>query len=258
MTAPPFRHVRDLWDDAAADRLDPVGRLAYRSNLLGSAPRITNTGGGNTSSKLTERDPLTGEPVEVLWVKGSGGDLRTATRDSFASLYQSKVLGLQRTYTARPERGPKSPAEDDMVGLYAHCTFGLNPRAASIDTPLHALVPRRCVDHTHPNAVIALAASVAAERLTREVYGDAVVYTPWLRPGFELGLRVGRIAREYPSARGVLLGQHGLINWADDDRTCYRTTLDLIETAARFVEARYEANGGDATAFGGPLHRSLP
>jgi rhamnulose-1-phosphate aldolase/alcohol dehydrogenase len=257
MTAPPFRHVRDLWDDAAADRFDPVGRLVYRSNRLGSDPRITNTGGGNTSSKVTEADPLTGEPVEVLWVKGSGGDLRTAARDGFASLYQSKLLGLQRTYAARPERGPKSPAEDDIVGLYAHCTFGVNPRPASIDTPLHALVPRKCVDHTHPNAVIALAASASAERLTREVYGDAVAYTPWLRPGFELGLRVGRIAREFSAARGVLLGQHGLINWADDDRACYRTTLELIETAARFVEARYEANGGDATAFGGPLHRSL-
>lgn len=258
MTAPLFRHVRDLWDYAAADRLDPVGLLAYRSNLLGSDPRITNTGGGNTSSKVTERDPLTGEPVEVLWVKGSGGDLRTATRDGFASLYQAKLLGLQKTYAGRADRGPKSPAEDDVVGLYAHCTFGLNPRAASIDTPLHALVPRRCVDHTHPNAVIALAASATAGRLTREVYGDAVAYTPWLRPGFELGLRVGQIARECPAARGVLLGQHGLINWADDDRDCYRTTLDLIETAARFVESRYEANGGDATAFGGPLHRPLP
>src|SRR5947208_7050212 len=147
MTQPThFRHVSDLWDDTAAAP-DPVGRLVYRSNLLGADRRITNTGGGNTSSKLTERDPLTGEPVEVLWVKGSGGDLRTSTRENFASLDQSKLLGLCRTYAARADRGPKSPAEDDMVGLYAHCTFGLNPRASSIDTPLHAFVPRKCVDH---------------------------------------------------------------------------------------------------------------
>src|SRR5262249_22985527 len=150
--------------------------------------RITNTGGGNTSSKLGDKDPLTGESVEVLWVKGSGGDLRTATRASFASLVQKKLLGLQRTYAARADRGPKSRAEDDMVGLFPHCTFDLTPRAPSIDTPLHGFIPQRCVDHTHPNAILALAASADAERLTREVYGDEVVYTPWLRPGFELGL----------------------------------------------------------------------
>lgn len=259
MTPPnTFRHVADLWDDAAAAGLDPVARLVYRSNLLGRDQRITNTGGGNTSSKLREPDPLTGEPVEVLWVKGSGGDLRTSTRENFASLDQGKLLALQKTYAGRPERGPKTPAEDDMVGMYPHCTFNLNPRAASIDTPLHSFIPRRCVDHTHPNAVIALAASSAAERLTREVYGDDVAYTPWLRPGFELGLRMREIVARHPKARGILMGQHGLINWADDDKACYDTTLELIERAARFIEAKYAANGGDATAFGGPLHRSLP
>jgi rhamnulose-1-phosphate aldolase/alcohol dehydrogenase len=252
-----FRHVSDLWDDAKAADLDPVGRLVYRSNQLGSDRRITNTGGGNTSSKLTEPDPLTGEPVEVLWVKGSGGDLRTSTRENFASLYQSKLLGLRKTYAARPGRGPKSSAEDEMVGLYAHCTFGLNPRASSIDTPLHAFILRKCVDHTHPNAVIALAASADAERLTREVYGDDVIYTPWLRPGFELGLRLQQIVADHPKARGILLGQHGLINWADDDRACYFTTLELIERAAQFVEARDKAKG-DSAAFGGPLYRPHP
>jgi rhamnulose-1-phosphate aldolase/alcohol dehydrogenase len=262
MTKPtPFRHVSDLWEADAAPH-DPVGRLVYRSTLLGADRRITNTGGGNTSTKLSGSDPLTGEPVEVLWVKGSGGDLRTATREHFATLDHAKLLGLRRTYAGRADRGPKSPAEDEMVGLCAHCVFGLNPRAPSIDTPLHALLPRRCVDHTHPNAVIALAASVDAARLTREVYGDDVAYTPWLRPGFELGLRVQQIAGDHPRARGILLGQHGLINWADDDETCYRTTLELIERAAQFIEAKYEANGGDRTAFGGPitdqLHYPLP
>src|SRR4051812_34555721 len=208
-----FRHVNYGWDDSYAATLDPVGRLVYRSNLLGRDRRITNTGGGNTSSKVREPDPLTGEPVEVLWVKGSGGDLRTSTRENFASLDLAKLLALQKTYAARPEKGPKSAAEDDMVGLSPHCTFTLTPRAASIDTPLHGFAPRRCVDHTHPNAVIALAASASAERLTREVYGDDVAYTPWLRPGFELGLRVQELAARHPKARGVLLGQHGLIDW---------------------------------------------
>jgi rhamnulose-1-phosphate aldolase/alcohol dehydrogenase len=253
-----FRHVANLWDDATAAGLDPPGRLVYRSNLLGSDRRITNTGGGNTSSKLGESDPLTGERVEVLWVKGSGGDLRTSTKENFASLYLVKLHRLRKTYAARPDRGPKTAAEDAMVGFYPHCTFALNPRAASIDTPLHAFVGRKCVDHTHPNAVIALAACADAERLTREVFGDDVIHTPWLRPGFELGLRLQQIAADYPKARGVLLGQHGLINWADDDRACYLTTLELIERAAGFIEAKYEADGGDAAAFGGPLHRSLP
>ena len=252
-----FRYVQNLWDSTAAAGLDAVGRLVYRSNLLGADHRITNTGGGNTSSKIAETDPLTGESVEVLWVKGSGGDLRTASRENFASLYQSKLLGLRKTYAARSDRGPKSLAEDDMVGLFAHCAFDRNPRAASIDTPLHGLIPRKCVDHTHPNAVIAIAAAADSERLTREVYGDEVVYTPWLRPGFELGLRMQQLVADYPHAKGILMGQHGLINWADDDHGCYLTTLDLIERAASFIEARYESNGGDATAFGGPRHRSL-
>jgi rhamnulose-1-phosphate aldolase/alcohol dehydrogenase len=259
MTPPTrFQHVTHLWNDAEAEHLDAVGRLVYRSNLLGADLRITNTGGGNTSSKLADRDVLTGEPVEVLWVKGSGGDLRTSTRANFAALELGKLLGLRKTYAARPVRGPKSAAEDEMVGLFAHCTYNLNPRAASIDTPLHGFIPRRCVDHTHPNAVIALAASVDAERLTREVYGDSVAYTPWLRPGFELGLRMQSLVAEHPRAKGVLMGQHGLINWGDDDRSCYLTTLELIERAAKFIEVNYQAKGGHATAFGGPLHTSLP
>ncbi len=253
-----FRHVLDLWDDQQAARLNPVARLIYRSNQLGADQRVTNTGGGNTSSKTGEIDPLTGETTEVLWVKGSGGDLRTSTRENFSSLYQGKLLGLQKSYAARSERGPKSQAEDDMVAMYNHCTFNLNPRASSIDTPLHSFLPAKCVDHTHPNAVIAIAATANAERLMAEIYGEEVVYTPWLRPGFELGLRMQELARRHPKARGILMGQHGLINWADDDKTCYYTSLELIEKAARHIEARYEAKGGDATAFGGPLHPALP
>src|SRR5215472_7189111 len=166
------RFVDYLWDDAKATALDPVERLIYRSNLLGSDQRITNTGGGNTSSKLTETDPLTGEKVEVLWVKGSGGDLRTARRDGFASLYLDKIRAMKPRYTNDPDRGRKTKVEDAMYHLYSHCVFNLNPRACSIDTPLHALVPYKHVDHLHPNSVIAIAASVHQERLCREIYGN--------------------------------------------------------------------------------------
>ena len=147
-----YKFVNYLWDDAEASKLDPVGRLVYRSNLLGSDQRITNTGGGNTSSKISEKDPLTGEDVEVLWVKGSGGDLRTAKRENFSSLYQQKLLDLQKLYAQRSDKGVKSQAEDDMVAMYFHATFNLNPRASSIDTPLHSFIPGKHVDHMHPNA----------------------------------------------------------------------------------------------------------
>ncbi|HRC74827.1 MAG TPA: bifunctional rhamnulose-1-phosphate aldolase/short-chain dehydrogenase [Kouleothrix sp.] len=248
-----FQHVRYAWDDAIADALDPVGRLVYRSNLLGSDQRITNTGGGNTSSKIVETDPLSGQPAEVLWVKGSGGDLRTAKRENFSSLYLDKLRGLQQHYHHAPVRGPKTPIEDAIVDLYRHCTFNLNPRPSSIDTPLHGFVPSRHVDHMHPNAVIAIAAAKNSERLTREIYGDAVIWTPWQRPGFDLGLILERICAEHPHASGVILGSHGLINWADDDKACYELTLDLIERAARYIEAH---DKGEAT-FGGQQYQPL-
>jgi rhamnulose-1-phosphate aldolase/alcohol dehydrogenase len=252
-----YQYVNYLWDDAVASRLDPVERLVYRSNLLGSDQRITNTGGGNTSAKILEVDPLTGQKVEVLWVKGSGGDLRTSKRDNFSSLYQAKLLELQKLYAGEPEKGPKTPAEDRMVGMYSHATFNLNPRPSSIDTPLHAFIPFKHVDHMHPNAAIAVAAAKNSERLTKEIYGDEVIWTPWLRPGFELGLALQRIVAEHPHAKGVILGQHGLINWANDDKECYELTLGLIEKAANHIEAKYAANGGDAKAFGGPKYQAL-
>ncbi|MBW3635997.1 MAG: bifunctional rhamnulose-1-phosphate aldolase/short-chain dehydrogenase [Armatimonadetes bacterium] len=248
-----LRHVSHAWDDQIASNLDPVGRLIYRSNLLGSDGRITNTGGGNTSAKLRETDPLSGEEVEVLWVKGSGGDLRTAKRENFSSLYQDKLMALQGLYTRKENRGPKSPAEDAMVALYAQATFNLNPRASSIDTPLHAFVPFKHVDHTHPNAVIAVAASKDGEALTREIYGDDVIWTPWLRPGFELGLAMQEIVAQNPNAKGIMMGAHGLINWADDDKECYELSLELIERAARFIESK---DKGENT-FGGTKFQSL-
>ncbi|HXD00413.1 MAG TPA: class II aldolase/adducin family protein, partial [Verrucomicrobiae bacterium] len=209
-----FSHVKDLWNDADAARLDPAGRLVYRSNLLGSDQRITNTGGGNTSSKTTETDPLTKKSVSVLWVKGSGGDLRTSTRENFSSLYQEKLLALQELYLASPGKGVKSQVEDDMVAMFQHCTFNLNPRTPSIDTPLHSFIPAKHVDHTHPNAAIAVAASANSAKLTAEIYGNEVVYIPWLRPGFELGLLMQDIFKKHPAAKGIMMGQHGLINWA--------------------------------------------
>jgi rhamnulose-1-phosphate aldolase/alcohol dehydrogenase len=252
-----YRYVNFNWNDAEAAALDPVGRLVYRSNLLGSDQRITNTGGGNTSSKLKEKDPLTGREVEVLWVKGSGGDLRTSKRENFSSLYQGKLLDLQKVYAARTDKGLKSQAEDDMVGMYFHTTFNLNPRASSIDTPLHSFLPGRHVDHMHPNAIIAIAASANCERLTQEIFGGEMAYVPWMRPGFELGLAMQEVARKNPGIKAIMMGQHGFISWDDDDKVCYTRTLDFIEKAAAYIEAKYTAKGGDEAAFGGAKYRSL-
>src|ERR1700747_1935094 len=158
-----YQYVNDLWDDAVASKTEGGDGLVYRSNILGSDQRITNTGGGNTSAKILEQDPLTGAKVEVLWVKGSGGDLRTSKRENFASLYQQKLVDLQRLYASEPEKGPKTTAEDKMVGMYTHATFNLNPRASSIDTPLHSFIPVKHVDHTHPNSAISVAAAKNSE-----------------------------------------------------------------------------------------------
>ncbi|HLP24942.1 MAG TPA: class II aldolase/adducin family protein, partial [Acidobacteriota bacterium] len=252
-----YQFVNYLWDDAKAASLDPVARLVYRSNLLGSDQRITNTGGGNTSSKVSERDPLTGQPDEVLWVKGSGGDLRTSTRENFSSLYQSKLIALQSLYASRSDKGLKAQAEDDMVGMYTHATFNLNPRASSIDTPLHSFLPGKHVDHMHPNAIIAIAASANCEKLTKEIFGGRMAYVPWMRPGFELGLAMQKIAREQPDVRAIMMGQHGFISWDNDDKKCYTLTLDFIEQAAAYIEQKYAAKGGDAAAFGGAKYQAL-
>ena len=248
-----MQFVTYAWDDAAAVKLDPVGRLIYRSNLLGSDQRVTNTGGGNTSTKVAEADPLTGQLTDVLWVKGSGGDLRTSKRENFASLYLDKVLALEGRYAAASPKGAKTPVEDDMVGMYPHATFNLNPRASSIDTPLHAFLSARHVDHTHPNAAIAVAATKQSEKLTKDIYGDDVAYVCWQRPGFDLGLVMRDAAAKHPKATGLIMGQHGLINWADDDKACYDLTLSLIERAARYIAAH---DRGEQT-FGGAKFQSL-
>jgi rhamnulose-1-phosphate aldolase/alcohol dehydrogenase len=248
-----YAHVTYAWDAQRAAKMNGLQTLIYRSNLLGDDGRITNTGGGNTSSKLLETDPLTGEQVEVLWVKGSGGDLRTSTAENFSSLYMGKLVDLQQIYAAAPESGAKTPIEDKMVSYYPHCTFNLNPRASSIDTPLHAFVPWKHVDHTHPNSVISVAATRRSQELTREIYGDEIAWTPWMRPGFELGLTLQRLWEKQPTLKGVILGQHGLLNGAHDQYECYELSLDLIDKAARFIEAR---DRGDQT-FGGQKFQAL-
>jgi rhamnulose-1-phosphate aldolase/alcohol dehydrogenase len=239
--------LADLWDDAAAAGRDEADLLVYRSNLLGSDKRITNYGGGNTSAKATETDPLTGKPVEVLWVKGSGGDLGTMKRDGLASLCMEKLEALKGLY-----RGVAF--EDAMVGYLPHCTFDLNPRAASIDTPLHAFVPRRHVDHMHPDAVIAIACAKGSRELTRKIYGDEIGWLPWKRPGFELGLWLENFCRENPEASGVVLESHGLFTWGDTSKDCYETTVRIINRAIEWFEG--EAAG--KPAFGGPVRKTLP
>src|SRR5215471_13697321 len=248
-----FKHVNYLWKDEEAEKLKGLDRLVYRSNKLGEDLTLTNTGGGNTSSKLMERDPLTGEEVEVLWIKGSGGDLRTAKRDGFASLYLDKVRAMKSLYVSNPTRGPKTEVEGKMYTMYSHCAFGLNPRACSIDTPLHTFVPYRHVDHLHPNAVIAIAASVNQERLCREVYGSDVIYVPWQRPGFDIGLRIESLIKENPKAKGILLGHHGMSSWSNDDKDCYETALEIIDRATRYIEQHHR----DEQMFGGQKYKPL-
>ncbi len=248
-----FKHVNYAWDDQKAQELSPLEGLVYRSNILGDDQRITNTGGGNTSAKIVEKDPLTGEDVEVLWVKGSGGDLRTSKAGNFASLYMDKLNSLQDIYYRADEVGAKTQIEDDMVGMYTHATFNLNSRAPSIDTPLHAYIPYKHVDHMHPNSVIAVAASKNSKELTQKIWGDELVWTEWQRPGFDLGLKLQSICKDYPNAKGVLLAGHGVINWANDNKECYDLSLDIIEKAARYIE---EHDKGENT-FGGQKFASL-
>jgi rhamnulose-1-phosphate aldolase/alcohol dehydrogenase len=236
----------DLWDDEHAASLDGPAVLLYRSNLLGSDLRITNFGGGNTSAKLSAADPLTGAPTKVLWVKGSGGDIGSMKLDGFSTLYLDKLLSLRSVY-----RGLEH--EDEMVALYNHCTFNLNPRATSIDTPLHGFIPHPHVDHVHADAVIAIAASENAEALTHEIYGGELGFLPWQRPGFDLGLKLGAMAEASPNMRGVVLGGHGLFTWGPTAKDCYRTTLEMINRAARWLGANTRGE-----AFGGQRVDALP
>ncbi len=243
----PFAIPASRWSEAAASALSPAQLLLYRSNLLGSDLTVTNFGGGNTSAKLTDTDPLTGEAVKTLWVKGSGGDLGSMALDGFSTLYQDKLLGLEPLYRGLAH-------EDEMVGYLPHCTFNLNPRAASIDTPLHAFLPFAHVDHVHPDAVIALAASSGGEAATQAIYGGEVGWLAWRRPGFDLGLRLRDHVAAHPGLRGVMLAGHGIICWGDSAKACYDNTLALIAMAAEYLNAHL-ARG---PAFGGRRIAPLP
>lgn len=238
--------LANLWDEAKAHAMSGPELLVYRSNTLGSDKRVTNYGGGNTSSKIWERDPLTGEDVEVLWVKGSGGDSASIKLDGFATLYMDKLRALKGLY-----RGVEH--EDEMVGFLPHCTFNLNPRAASIDTPLHAYVPKPFVDHMHPDAIIAIAAAKDSKALTKEIFGDAIGWLPWKRPGFELGLWLEKFCLEHPAAKGVILESHGLFTWGDTPRECYETTISVINQAIEWFEPRSEG----VAIFGGEVVKAL-
>ncbi|OBQ95563.1 bifunctional rhamnulose-1-phosphate aldolase/short-chain dehydrogenase [Mesorhizobium sp. AA23] len=238
--------LANLWDDARAEGMSGPELLVYRSNTLGSDKRVTNYGGGNTSSKVWQKDPLTGEDVEVLWVKGSGGDSASIKLDGFATLYMDKLRALKSLY-----RGVDH--EDEMVGYLPHCTFNLNPRAASIDTPLHAFVPKACVDHMHPDAIIAIAAAKDSRAITKEVFGEAIGWLPWKRPGFELGLWLEKFCRENPDAKGVVLESHGLFTWGDTPKECYERTISVINQAIDWFERKSDGKA----IFGGEVVKAL-
>ena len=228
-----LKFLEDRWDETIAAGLDGPELLRYRSNLLGSDLRLTNFGGGNTSSKLQQRDPLGSDDVTVLWVKGSGGDLGSIRRSGFATLYLEKLLALEKSYGG-VER------EDEMVALYPLCTFGSNPTAASIDTPLHGYLPFPHVDHLHPDWGIALAASANGRQKMAEFNRDfahALAWLPWQRPGFELGMMLRRIVQETPACDGVVLGGHGLFTWGETQRESYLNTITLIDQIGQFIEA---------------------
>ncbi len=243
-----FKHVHYLWNDAEAYGKSELDLLVYRSNLLGADLRLTNFAGGNTSTKIVEKDPLTGAPVEVLWVKGSGGDLGSIKRQGFASLYLDKLHALKKLY-----RGLEF--EDEMAGYLPHCTFNLNPTAASIDTPLHGFIPRRHVDHLHPDAIIAIAAAKESRALTEEIFAGRVGWVKWQRPGFDLGMQIEAAYHANPKLEGLVLAGHGLFSWGDTSKACYETTLRVIEQAAEFLEIRIAKRG---KVFGGVQFVALP
>jgi rhamnulose-1-phosphate aldolase/alcohol dehydrogenase len=242
----PFAIPVNRWSAEDANGKSPAELLLYRSNLLGSDLTVTNFGGGNTSAKLEERDPLTSARTQVLWVKGSGGDLGSMGLDGFATLHQDKLLGLEQLY-----RGVEH--EDEMVAFLPHCTFNLNARAASIDTPLHSYLPFAHIDHVHPDAIIALAASSGGEAATREIWGGKIGWLPWKRPGFDLGLRLRDYVAKNRGLRGVMLAGHGIICWGESAQACYQNTIDLIAVAARHLNERMAKHA----AFGGPRITAL-
>ncbi|OIR12910.1 glucose 1-dehydrogenase 2 [mine drainage metagenome] len=244
-----FKHVSYLWDDAKAAELegDEVALLVYRSNLLGADLRLTNYGGGNTSCKAITKDPLTGKDIEVMWVKGSGGDLGTMKKNGLAALYVERLRSLQNIY-----RGIEF--EDEMVELFNHCIYDLSSKAPSIDTALHCFLPFKHIDHLHPDAVIAIAAAKDGEKITQELFGGKIGWVKWQRPGFDLGLQLKKCLDENPGINGIILGSHGLFTWGDTAYESYINTLEVIESCAEYLQ---EKIAKQTSIFGSAKIKSL-
>ena len=244
-----FTHVNYLWDKKKVDALgdDQVALFLYRSNILGADLRITNFGGGNTSCKTIEKDPITNKEVEVMWIKGSGGDIGTLKRNGIAGLYNQRLHDLKKVY-----RG--LDYEDEMVALFNHCIYDLDSRAPSIDTPLHGLLPFKHIDHLHPDALIAIAAAEDSEKITKEIWGDTMGWVPWQRPGFDLGLQLENCLNENPGIRGIVLGSHGVFTWGDTSYESYINSLEVIEVASQYIEDKIAKRGA---VFGGQKMNSL-
>lgn len=243
MSVKQYKHVSYLWDEEEAKKLagDEVGLLIYRSNLLGADLRLTNYGGGNTSCKLMEKDPLTGSETEVMWVKGSGGDLGTLKKSGLAALYVDRLRSLKNIY-----KGVEH--EDEMVELFNHCIFDLSSKAPSIDTPLHGFLPFKHIDHLHPDAAIAIAAAKDGKKITQELFNGSIGWVDWKKPGFELGLQLKQCLDENPGIRGIMLGSHGLFTWGDTAYESYINTLDVIEICSDYLQNNYGKKG---PVFGG-------
>ena len=250
MSVKTFKYVDYLWDEDKVTSMgdNQVDLFLYRSNILGADLRITNYGGGNTSCKTIEKDPLTNEEVEVMWIKGSGGDIGTLTRAGIAGLYTERLRSLKNVYGGLED-------EDRMVGLFNHCIYDLGSKAPSIDTPLHGLLPFKHIDHLHPDALIAVAAAKDSEQVTRKIWGDTMGWVPWQRPGFDLGLQLEKCLNDNPGIRGIVLGSHGLFTWGDTSYECYMNSLEVIEMASEYIAKKTEEKG---SVFGGQKVKSLP
>lgn len=244
-----FKHVSYLWDEkkAAALQGDEVELLIYRSNLLGADLRLTNYGGGNTSCKVMSKDPLSGKETEVMWIKGSGGDIGTLKKSGLAALYVDRLRNLENVY-----RGLEH--EDEMVELFNHCIYDLSSKAPSIDTPLHGFLPFKHIDHLHPDAAIAIAAAKDGKRITQELFDGTVGWVEWQRPGFDLGLKMRACLEENPGIRGIMLGSHGLFTWGETAYESYVNTLEVVEKCAAYLEENY---GKKRPVFGGERIKSL-
>lgn len=244
-----FKYVNNLWDKEKELSLknDEVALLIYRSNLLGADLRITNYGGGNTSCKTIEKDPLTGRETEIMWVKGSGGDIGTLTRSGLAALFVERLHSLKNIY-----RG--LAYEDEMVALFNHCIYDLDSKAPSIDTPLHAFLPFKHIDHLHPDAAIAIAAAKDGATITKELFNEEIAWVPWQRPGFDLALKLEKALRDNPGIRGIMLGGHGLFTWGDTSYECYMNSLEVINKASEYLNRNF---GKKRPVFGGIKTNSL-